>query len=201
MTEIEKLKEKIAELPERNVPTSSIKPNPWNFNTQPKHIFNSLKAALQRYGRIYPIIVREVAGPAYEIIDGEHRWRALMELEVSVTPVKNLGQVSDVVAKELMMILNKTRGEANPEKLGLSLSRIVKAMEEDGDDPATILPFSDEQLQRLLSVTEDFKMDPEQLEVKDEDFEKMKGAAKLCTDHAWKRIEMKRCKICGTLAS
>jgi len=178
---LRRLKERIAKEEEFLTPIDKIRPNAWNFNTQDQKTFNSLKAALGRFGWVYPIIVREVEG-GYEIIDGEHRWRALKELGVKQVPVKNLGHMDDLLAKELMLILNKTRGEANPEKLGLSLARIVKHMKEEGEDPLEFLPYDERQLERFLSFSEDFREDE---------------SAKVCDTHQWVPKKLRRCKKCG----
>jgi len=199
MTEVEELKRKIASVPETRVKTKSIRPNSWNFNMQSDRLFNSLKEALRRFGRLYPVIVREVEDEKYEIIDGEHRWKALLQLGVESTPVKNLGRVSDVLAKELMTILNKTRGEANPEKLGLSLSRIVRAMEESGEDPLAILPYDAEQLKRLMAVSEELKVESTAVEIVPEEWDAMRDSTRLCTSHNWRKRIVRRCVRCGTL--
>jgi len=197
MQEVEKLKQKIARVEETQVPTSSIRPNKWNFNVQNERRFRSLKATLDRFGRIYPIIVRAVEDGKYEIIDGEHRWKAIRELRIKFTPVKNLGRVSDIVAKELMTILNKTRGEANLEKLGVSLGRIVRTMEEEGENPLELLPYDESQFRQLMSSSQKFDMEEEIMS--DGDFKYAYERGMVCSQHKFVKVKMKRCKKCGTL--
>jgi len=198
MQEVEKLKQKIARVEETQVPTSSLRPNKWNFNVQNERRFRSLKATLDRFGRIYPIIVRAIEDGKYEIIDGEHRWKALRQLRVKLTPVKNLGKVSDIVAKELMAILNKTRGEANLERLGVSLARIVRTMEEEGENPLELLPYDESQFKRLMASTENFEP-PEEGAIDDKEWDDVRKSTRLCTSHKFRKVKMRRCKKCGTL--
>jgi len=198
MQEVEKLKQKIARVEETQVPTSSIRPNKWNFNVQNERRFRSLKATLDRFGRIYPIIVRAIGDGKYEIIDGEHRWKAIRELRIKLTPVKNLGRVSDIIAKELMTILNKTRGEANLEKLGVSLGRIVRTMEEAGENPLELLPYDESQFKRLMASTEDFEP-PEEGAISDKEWDDARESTRLCTSHKFKKVKMRRCTKCGSL--
>jgi len=199
MQELEELKRRIASTPETLVLTKNIKPNRWNFNVQSDRLFNALKNALKKFGKIYPVIVRETGSGKYEIIDGEHRWKALLQLKVKFTPVKNLGRVPDILAKELMMILNRTRGEANVEKLGLSLSRIVHTMEEEGENPLDVLPYDEEQLKRLIVVSEGFEPETEVEEIAPEEWKEMAESTRLCSRHQFKKVKMRRCKKCGIL--
>ncbi len=81
----------------REVPISSIKPNPY----QPRAHFDedsmsSLAASIKELGVLQPVLVRE-ASPAtpdeYELIAGERRWRAARRAGLQAIPV--LVQVSD----------------------------------------------------------------------------------------------------------
>lgn len=199
MTEIEKLKIAIASTAESRILTKNIKPNEWNFNVQSDRLFNSLKNSLKRFGKIYPVIVRELAKDEYEIIDGEHRWKALRLLKVAHTPAKNLGKVPDILAKELMMMLNKTRGEANLGKLGISLARIVGTMEHEGSDPLDLLPYNSEQLKRLISIEETFESEIAVEDINAKEWNDMAKSTRLCSTHDFKKVKMERCKKCGIL--
>jgi len=199
MNEVESLKERISALQEEKIPIKSIFPNKWNFNVQTETRFKSLKATLSRFGKIYPIIVRKIAKDKYEIVDGEHRWKALRQLGVKMVPVKNLGVVSDILAKELMTILNQTRGSANLEKLGISLSRIVSTMEEEGENPLDLLPYEDDQFERLLASTKDFSEEALEPPTLDEEWDGVMESSHLCKKHTFKKVKMMRCKKCETL--
>jgi ParB/RepB/Spo0J family partition protein len=113
------------------VALKKITPNPWNPNRQTDFIFEKECHSIRTHGFIDPILVREIpplvipgddgskrVHPAtYEIIDGEHRYRAALQLELDKIPVNNLGVVDDATAKQLTIIMNETRGEARRDKM------------------------------------------------------------------------------------
>lgn len=59
------------------VPIDSVKPNDYNPNRQSDHDFEMLCQSIVRDGFTQPIIVHK---DTKEIVDGEHRWRALRAL-------------------------------------------------------------------------------------------------------------------------
>src|SRR4029453_13348179 len=70
----------------QEIPTDAISPNP----QQPKKNFdsnslNDLAGSLQKSGVIQPIVVRK-AGPGYQLIVGERRWRAAKIAGLSPLP-------------------------------------------------------------------------------------------------------------------
>ncbi len=108
----------------QEVDLKSILPNPWNPNKQTEFVFEKERNSIREHGFIDPILVRE-KGKKFEIIDGEHRFKAA-ELEgFKSIPVNNLGKVSDATAKQLTIIMNETRGTADNELL----SKLLKDLE------------------------------------------------------------------------
>lgn len=98
------------ELPEsalRDVPTSSIEPNP----NQPRLHFdedslNDLAKSIKEIGVLQPLLVREVAPGQYQLIAGERRWRAaqraaLAEVPVVVREIDELGSVEQALVENL----------------------------------------------------------------------------------------------------
>jgi hypothetical protein len=85
----------------------------------------------------------------YEIIDGEHRWRAAKELGLTELPCWNLGLIDDADARELTVVLNETRGQPDQERLRTLLKDLVARR---GGDAAVrdILPFSRERFDALI---------------------------------------------------
>lgn len=75
-----------------------------NFMTDEK--FNALKANLQRYGFIIPIITNN----KLVVADGEHRLKAAVELGMSEVPVVQL-EIDEIDRRLLRQILNKLKGE------------------------------------------------------------------------------------------
>jgi ParB family chromosome partitioning protein len=57
-----------------------IRPRPLNCNQLDDEVYNGLKEDIKRNGLRYPIHIRPIGPDSYEIVDGEHRWRAAQEL-------------------------------------------------------------------------------------------------------------------------
>jgi len=103
------------------VPIDNLRPNDWNPNAQSSFIFKKEKKSIQQFGFVDPVTVRKVGKKSWEIIDGEHRWKAASELGFDNIPIIDLGEMSDNDAKALTLLLNELRGEADP----LALAGIV----------------------------------------------------------------------------
>ena len=110
-----------------NVDINKIFPNVWNPNEQSTFVYEKERNSIRTHGFIDPILVREIA-EGYEIIDGEHRWRAAKEEMMTEVPCNNLGAVTDSVAKQLTIIMNETRGEARRDKLSDLLADLAQSV-------------------------------------------------------------------------
>lgn len=132
----------------QEVELKNILPNPWNPNKQSDFIFEKERRSIREHGFIDPILVRERAGK-FEIIDGEHRFRAAKIEGFEKIPVNNLGNVSDAAAKQLTIIMNETRGVADNELL----SKLLKDLEgEIGRDELFLaLPMQSSIIEDLLA--------------------------------------------------
>ena len=132
----------------RVVSTLDIQPNPWNPNRQDDFIYQKELASIRQFGFVSPLIVRRLEG-FYQIIDGEHRWRAAKELGISEVPIWDLGQVDDAVAKQLTIVLNETRGKTQPDLLRPLLEDLLE--HQTADQLLAVLPYTPEQFKGLLS--------------------------------------------------
>lgn len=99
-----------AELPAsalRDVPTSSIEPNP----NQPRVHFDEeslsdLAKSIKEIGVLQPLLVRELSPGKYQLIAGERRWRAaqrakLAEVPVVVREITELDSVEQALVENL----------------------------------------------------------------------------------------------------
>lgn len=104
------------------IPINAIHSNSWNPNVVPDEVMDSLVENIRRNGILQSVTVREVAEPdgetvpgtgVYELIDGEHRWRAATLAEHT----KVWGTISEMSrsdARAQTLALNKLRGEMDP---------------------------------------------------------------------------------------
>jgi len=132
----------------QTLPIEKVRPNPWNPNRQSDFIFDKERTSIRTHGFIDPVLVRQ-KGDYVEIIDGEHRWRAAQMEGLTEIPVNNLGEVPDVVAKQLTIIMNEVKGNADKDEL----SKLIKDLNASIDtvDLLTHLPFTEMELNKLLS--------------------------------------------------
>lgn len=125
-----------------------LRPNPWNPNKMNAFMYAKAQGSIDQNGFFDPILVRELGYSSFQIIDGEHRWRAGTDRGMTEFPCINLGLVDDIVAKRLTIIANELRGQAEPAKLTDLLRDIASA-----GDPAELLasiPFTPETLSGFL---------------------------------------------------
>lgn len=157
---------------------SKVKPNSWNPNVQNERQFQAEVESIMSNGFLAPILVRK-DGESYQIIDGEHRYKALSQIvSGGMSGAKNVGElvstkkipaividVDEVHAKRLTIIMNETRGRADLAKLGDLLNTIAPDL---GDDLIVGLPYTATQLEELMDIAE-FDWDSLSIPVTDTD--------------------------------
>ena len=95
------------------VPTISLAPNLWNPNVMKGSVFEHLKKSIKKYGFIQPIIVTK----DMTIIDGEHRWKALLDMGIDKVEVKIL-PITEEEAKLGTINFNLIKGTLDTGLLG-----------------------------------------------------------------------------------
>ena len=99
----------------RLVPIDRVRPNAYNPNRLTAKMFAALVDDIRRNGFIGAIVVREVDGD-YEIVDGEHRYKALLELGAAQVPIIVVA-ADDVEARVATVSLDRKRGQFAPRPL------------------------------------------------------------------------------------
>lgn len=94
-----------------------LEPNHWNPNQQSAFIYDKELNSIDTFGFIDPILIREIEDGKFQIVDGEHRWKAMKEKGAKTISAINMGKVDDVVAMQLTIITNETRGRTDRVKL------------------------------------------------------------------------------------
>ncbi|WP_163555253.1 ParB/RepB/Spo0J family partition protein, partial [Klebsiella pneumoniae] len=80
-------------------------------------------------------------GGQFEILGGEHRWRAAMEQGISTVPVISVGKISDLVAKQMSLVDNERYGEDDQ----VALQRLIEEIQSELDyQLSEIAPYDDE---------------------------------------------------------
>lgn len=129
------------------VKINDVQPNPANPNKQTKEQFAKQVESIRQFGMLGSITVRKW-GEYYQILGGEHRWRACKELGYTDIPVENVGEMSDSDANTLLIVLNM-QGEKD-------LEQVAKIVEELDKGQQQLLPYTEEELVNLKKL---FKFD------------------------------------------
>ena len=135
-----------------------MRPNRWNPNFMDPEMLEKARASIREFGFVDPVTVRDVAHDVdrnvtevrFEIIDGEHRWVIAKEEGIDPIPAVNLGRLSDAAAQQLTIVLNETRGQANPDRLGKLLKELM--VTETKEHLLSVLPYTAQALERLTGL-------------------------------------------------
>jgi ParB family transcriptional regulator, chromosome partitioning protein len=98
----------------REVPTSSIEPNP----QQPRRAFdeealNELTHSIKEFGLLQPIVVREIGPDRYQLVMGERRWRAAQQAGLERLPAIVRQTEDDALLRDALLE-NIHRVQLNP---------------------------------------------------------------------------------------
>lgn len=158
----------------------NVKPNPWNPNVQTERQYEAEIESIVTNGFLSPILVRQLENE-YQVIDGEHRLRALKQIKdnkiegkKNVPDLVRSGEIPAIVidvdeanAKKLTIIMNETRGRADFAKLGALLTDIKVELP---DDILLGLPYTENQLNELMEIAS-FNWDALEVPVSNTDFD------------------------------
>jgi ParB family transcriptional regulator, chromosome partitioning protein len=112
------------------LPVGEIDPDPANPNLMDDALYESLRADIEEHGFTQPILVRRGENGRYQLIDGEHRWRAVAELGYGAIPSVVTDDDGDD-AKVRLLTMNRLRGTFVPIKLAYVLADLAQRIPED----------------------------------------------------------------------
>jgi len=124
------------------VPIDKIRPNRWNPNYMEKFMFDKAKKSIREIGFLGSILVRNhEVETYYEILDGEHRWKALKEEGATECPVEVIiGEMSEDEAKLLTILINNLRGKDD-------IFKRAKILEALNEGQLSLLPMTVEEIE------------------------------------------------------
>ena len=123
-----------------NIPVKKITKNPWNPNEMTDSTYKHLKQEFKRVGFLQTILVRK-HNDRYQIIDGEHRWRAAKEEGLESVPAIVV-EMDDATAKTTSINMNRIKGTNNP----LRLAELLKGLKVDVPKLDSVLNMSKQEL-------------------------------------------------------
>lgn len=132
------------------LPLDWLVPNAWNPNKMTESMFEKELNSIKEFGFVDPITVRQLSAELYEIIDGEHRWRAAGRLGMTAVPCTIVRGLCDQQVKKLTPILNGLRGEPDPAKLSDLLRDLLAS--ETTESLLRTMPFEVGQFNDLAGI-------------------------------------------------
>ena len=181
------------------LPIGSIAAPDWNPNEMDGAMGSRLKASIQRFGLVVPLVVRS-AGSGYETVGGAQRLAALRDMGSTYVPCVVV-DTDDVEARLLSQCLNQIAGD---DDLGLKSELLRKVLGSVTQEQVlSLLPETSESLQALCSMGQDtiaaylenwrraqaarlhhlqFQITPGQLEVIEEALVRLMAAARESMD-------------------
>lgn len=129
--------------------TAQLHPNLANPNEQDDATFNDLVQSIQTDGWTVPVQVVPIAEDQYEIVAGEHRWRAAKVLQCKVPAIVLPADQFDQDRRDWALVKdNILKGKLNPEKFSQLYDKLAKKY--DADVLKTLMGFtSDDAFQRV----------------------------------------------------
>lgn len=123
---------------------------PYNYKSEHKEMTAKLKANIEKNGFIQNLIVRELETGAFEVINGNHRYDVLVDMQIEKAMCFNLGEISEKKAKRIAIETNETAFPNDMLLLADTLRDISK--EFSIDDLLGTLPYTEKQLNKLLQL-------------------------------------------------
>jgi hypothetical protein len=110
----------------REVPVSKLVKAKWNYKEDDEFRGEQLRRNLKRNGQIVNMIVRQLPSGKMEVLDGNHRLDAVVDLKWEKVYVYDLGKISNAAARRIAVEINETRFNSNLVKLSQAIAEIRK---------------------------------------------------------------------------
>lgn len=122
----------------------------WNYKDSDDDMLTKLTENFKKNGQIETLLVRELETGALEIVNGNHRYDALVLLHQEVAWVCNVGRISNAKARRLAIELNESRFPNDQLRLSGLLKEITK--EFGMQDSLLTLPYTEKELEKMLAM-------------------------------------------------
>lgn len=128
----------------RQVVLASVRPNRWNPKPHKGADYDRILRSVRENGLRLPVVVRSFPGQEYEILDGEQRYHAAVEVGYRVIWVYDEGELDDQTAKELTLWYQ----EQVPFDEGLLAPLVVNL----ADLPDPVIPFNEREIDEFRDI-------------------------------------------------
>lgn len=140
----------------------------WNYKKDDDERKEKLKANIKRNGQIENLIVRPLDTGFYEVVNGNHRYDAMVELGFETVVCYDLGTISDQKAMRIAVETNETKFDTDHMRLAETIKEILTEFE--APDLAETMPYSEKDIEnygKLLDFDWEQFNKPPDIEYKD----------------------------------
>jgi len=127
------------------IPIDKLVKADWNYKKEHETTKEKLKENIKRNGQIENILVRQLGTGFYEVVNGNHRFDVLKELNFETAVCYDLGKISQPMAMRVAIETNETKFDTDHILLAERIKEITE--EFDVSDLALTLPYDEKELQ------------------------------------------------------
>jgi len=120
----------------------------WNYKKDDEIKKEKLKNNIAENGQIENIIVRIIDEEKYEVVNGNHRYDAMLELGFPSIVCYNMGNITLAHAKKIAIETNETKFETDH----ILLAQTIKDITEEFDNLADTMPFSEQEIDSYVNL-------------------------------------------------
>lgn len=134
----------------RELPVDALEYAAWNYKVDDDAKQAKLCANFKRNGQIENIIVRELGGGRYEVVNGNHRLKAMRALGIKACVAYDLGDVPLSTAQRIAVETNETKFD----KDNLKLAQVLQSITADFSvaDVALSMPFEEQEIVNFVAT-------------------------------------------------
>jgi len=122
---------------------------PWNYKKDDHDLSKKLAKNIKRNGQIENILIRELKDGSYEVVNGNHRYRAMKELGAKKIIAYNLGKISLSEAKRIAYETNETKFKADDARVQDLFFDILQDF--DKKDLLSTMPIGESQIDEFIN--------------------------------------------------
>lgn len=130
----------------KTLPVEQLCEAEWNYKEDNEQLQAKLENNIEKNGIVQNLIVREMSNGLFEVVNGNHRLRAIKALGMVEVMCYNCGQITDSQAKRISVETNETRFKSDTDKLYAVIDSILT--EFDQEDFNLTSPVTTEMLEQ-----------------------------------------------------
>ena len=125
----------------------------WNYKKDFEYLEEKLINNIKKNGIIENIIVREIEGDKFEVVNGNHRLKACVKIGLEKIMCCNLGGIKLRVAKRIAVETNETKFPNDKSKLSDIVSELLDSF--GLDDMISTTPWNTDEIGKLAKIDVD----------------------------------------------